>query len=116
MSRPRSTRNAAMNRIGYALIPLMIGVGVYFWTGPTSALCVAAMGLIALGRMQSNQWALRLLILAGGVFWSAHDYLVGSWIALAADGLAVTLGVAVLASMALAEALRPPPVDAGAMP
>jgi len=97
-----STRSEAMNRIGYGLIPLMIGAGIYFWTGPTSALCVAAMGLIALGRMQTSQWTLRLLILAGGVFWSAHDYLVESWIALAADLLSLTVGLAMLAQMALA--------------
>lgn len=110
-------RSDALNRIGYGLIPLMIGVGIFFWTGPTSALCVAAMGLIALGRMQSNQLALRLLILAGGFFWLAHDYLVGSWIALTADVLALTLGVAMLASMARAETFpRRAGVQASAMP
>ena len=101
-----STRSRAVNQIGYGLIPLMIGAGIYFWTGPTSALCVAAMGLIALGRMQRNQWALRLLILAGGAFWSAHDYLVGSWIALAADLMSLTMGLAMLTKMALAQSLR----------
>lgn len=112
-----STRSEALNRIGYGLIPLMIGAGIYFWTGPTSALCVAAMGLIALGRMQSSQWALRLLILAGGVIWSAHDYLEGAWIALTADVLSLTMGLAMLANMARAETLRPRAgVDVGAVP
>jgi hypothetical protein len=106
-----------LNRIGYGLIPLMVGVGIYFWTGPTSALCVVAMGLIALGRMQGNQWTLRLLILAGGAVWSVHDYLEGAWIALAADLLSLTMGVGMLSSMALAETFRlRPPVEAGAMP
>lgn len=104
-----STRSEALNRIGYGLIPLMIAAGIYFWTGPTSALCVTAMGLIALGRMQRNQWALRLLILAGGVFWTAHDYLVGSWIALTADVLSLTMGLAMLAGMAAAERPRTRP-------
>jgi len=112
-----STRSGAVNKIGYGMIPLMIGAGIYFWTGPTSALCVAAMGLIALGRMQRNQWSLRLLILAGGAFWSVHDYLVGSWIALAADLLSLTMGLAMLAKMAVTEARRPSAVvPAGAVP
>ena len=112
-----STRSEALNRVGYGLIPLMIGVGSYFWTGPTSALCVVAMGLIALGRMQENQWTLRLLILARGVFWSAHDYLEGAWIAHTADLLSLTMGVGMLASMALAENFRlRPRVEAAATP
>jgi hypothetical protein len=102
-----ATRSEALNRIGYGLIPLMIGAGVYFWTGPTSALCVAAMGLIALGRMQDNQWTIRILILAGSVFWAAHDNLLSSWIALAADLLSLIIGLAMLANMALAQRLRP---------
>jgi hypothetical protein len=67
----------------------------------------AAMGLIALGRMQRNQWTLRLLILAGGAFWSLHDFLVGSWIALAADLLSLTIGLAMLTKMAVTETVRP---------
>ena len=104
-----STRSEALNRIGYGLIPLMVAVGVYFWTGPTSALCVAAMALIALGRMQRNEWTLRLFILAGGAFWTAHDYLVGSWIALTADVLSLTMGLFMLAGMVAAERPRPRP-------
>ena len=104
-----STRSEALNKTGYGLILLMIGAGIYFWTGPTSGLCVAAMGLIALGRMQSNQWTLRSLILAGGVFWSVHDYLVGSWIALTADFLCLTVGLAMLANLARVEMFRPGP-------
>lgn len=78
-------RSAALNRIGYALIPLMILAGIYFWTGPVSAFCVAAMGLIAIGRMQTSQPLLRSLMLGGGAFWILHDFMVGAWIALAAD-------------------------------
>lgn len=112
-----SAGSKALNGIGYGLIPLMIGTGIYFWTGPTSALCVTAMALIALGRMQRNQWSLRLLILAGGVSWSVHDYLVGSWIALSADLLSLTMGLAMLASMAFAVTFRPRAgIPAKAMP
>ncbi len=92
-------RSRALNRIGYGLIPLMMAAGIYFWNGPESMLCVMAMGLIAFGRMQDNQLALRLLILSGGVFWTVHDYLVESWIALTADIGAATLGIAALFTM-----------------
>jgi hypothetical protein len=57
--------------------------------------------------MQNNQLTLRLMILAGGVFWLAHDYLVGAWIAFSADVLSLTIGVGMLAHLALAETLRP---------
>lgn len=88
-----------LNRIGYALVALMIAAGMYFWTGPVSALCVMAMGLIAVGRMQKNQIALRSLILAGGGFWIAHDYLVASHIALGADVTSLTIGLASLGQL-----------------
>lgn len=91
-----SGRSRALNSIGYALIPLMIAAGLVTWTGSVSALSVAAMSLIALGRMQQNLTAIRLLILAGGVFWMAHDYAVSSWIALAADIGSFVMGVAML--------------------
>lgn len=91
-----SVRHARLNQIGYGLIPLMAMVGVICWTGPVSGLSVIAMVLIAFGRMQTNEWALRLLILAGGVFWIAHDFLVQSWIALTADILSLTTGLAML--------------------
>jgi len=57
--------------------------------------------------MQRNQWHLRLLILAGGAFWSVHDFLVGSWIALAADLLSLAMGLAMLTKMAVTETVRP---------
>jgi len=86
----------ALNRVGYTLVGLMIAAGVYFWTGPVSALCVAAMALIAIGRMQASNIALRVLILGGGVCWTVHDYLVGSHIALGADLTSLTTGLATL--------------------
>jgi hypothetical protein len=101
-----STRSKMVNRMGYGLIPLMIAAGIHFWIGPTSALCVMGMGLIALGRMQTNQWTLRYLILAGGVFWSAHDFLIKSWIALAADIFSLIVGLVMLAGMALTDRPR----------
>lgn len=100
----------ALNRIGYILVGLMAAAGIYFWIGPVSALCIIAMGLIAVGRMQKNQIALRSLILAGGAFWLAHDYLVGSYIALGADVTSLTIG---LASLHLLSKYRLSPLSVG---
>ena len=96
-----SGRSAALNRIGYALIPLMVLAGIYFWAGPVSAFSVVAMTLIALGRMQQHQLVLRSLMLAGGGFWTLHDFLVGAWIALAADIGCLITGAAGIATLLL---------------
>lgn len=94
-----SSRSAAMTWLGYALIGLMVLVGLYFWQGPISALSIAAMTLIALGRMQPNELQLRGLLLAGGCFWVMHDFLGEAWIALIADIGAFTIGTAALFSL-----------------
>ena len=88
-----------MNRLGYALIALMALLGLCFWQGPISALSVAAMSLVALSCMQSNEFHLRILLLAGGCFWVMHDALAGAWIALTADLGAATVGAAALFSL-----------------
>ncbi|KMW59684.1 hypothetical protein AIOL_004666 [Candidatus Rhodobacter oscarellae] len=80
---------------------MIVAGGIYFWNGPTSALCIAAMALIALGRVQANEWAMRILILVGGIFWSLHDFFVESWIALGADVLSLATGATMLARLAM---------------
>lgn len=93
-----SARGTAMKRLGYALIVLMVLVGLWFWQGPVSALSVAATALIALARMQQNQVWLRLLLLGGGSFWIAHDFVAEAWIAFTADiGAAITCAAGLLA-------------------
>lgn len=87
-----AARSTAMNRLGYALIGLMVLTGLWFWQGPISGLSVAAMVLIALARMQSNEIHLRLLLLAGGGFWVMHDIMGAAWIAVAADIGALVMG------------------------
>lgn len=94
-----SARGAVMNRLGYVLIVLMVLVGLWFWQGPVSALSVAATALIALARMQQDERRLRILLLAGGLFWIAHDFIAGAWIALAADVGAVLVGLVALSTM-----------------
>lgn len=50
--------------------------------------------------MQHDELRLRLLLLAGGLFWIAHDFIAGAWIALAAD-----IGAALVGSVALSSLL-----------
>ncbi len=99
-------RSRAFNRLGYALIVMMMGVGLWFWQGPISLLSVTAMTLIALARMQQCQIRLRLLLLAGGVFWMAHDYLSAAWIALAADIGALAIGSVALFNLLFCVTIR----------
>lgn len=89
-----ASRSMAMNRLGFGLIVLMVLSGLWLWQGPISALSMIAMTSIALGRMQTDQLRLRLLLLVGGVAWIAHDFLGEAWIALAADIGAFTIGLA----------------------
>lgn len=84
--------DAASRRLGYGLALLMVGVAILFWDGPASTLSVAGMALIAIGRMQGDPFHLRLMILAGGVFWLAHDILSEAWLAVAADAGALLTG------------------------
>ena len=89
----------AMRKLGYGLIALMIAAGLAFWTGPLSALCVIAMGLIAVGRMQSDPLKLRLICMSGGAFWMVHDFLAESWIAFSADTASLMIAIISLVRM-----------------
>lgn len=88
-----------LNRFGYALICLMVFSGLVFWQGPLSGISVLAMALIAFGRMQIDQVLMRLLLLAGGIAWIAHDLLATAWLALVADIGAVATGLIALIAM-----------------
>ncbi|MEZ5933989.1 MAG: YgjV family protein [Alphaproteobacteria bacterium] len=94
-----AVRSAAMARLGYLLIVLMVLSGFWFWQGPISAFSVAAMTLIALARMQVSELGLRLLLIAGGGFWVVHDFIGEAWIALAADIGAILTGTTALLAL-----------------
>ncbi|KRS19203.1 YgjV family protein [Roseovarius indicus] len=91
--------SARMNRLGYGLIGLMLLGGFWFWQGPISGLSMLAMTAIALGRMQTDQLRLRLLLLAGGAAWIAHDFIGEAWLALVADIGAFMIGLVALVAM-----------------
>ncbi len=108
-----SSRNAAMERLGYALIALGTLLGLCFWQGPVSALSLIAMILVALARMQQNELHLRVLLLAGGAFWTLHDFAGAAWIAFSADvGAVLTGAVALLATFVRIRIERRPPINA----
>jgi Bacterial inner membrane protein len=69
----------------YALMPLLLAATAMTWQGWPSLLSATATALSTLGRMQRNETALRILMLASAPFWAAHDLMVGSLPGLVAD-------------------------------
>ncbi len=80
----------------YALMPLLALASVATWQGPPSFLAAAATTLSTLGRMQTNDAVLRILLLASTPFWAIHDLLVGSAPGLVADLLSMVTGATML--------------------
>ena len=78
--------------VGYALAVLMVGASVATWQGAVSALAAVGMALVAIGRAQTNAGTMRLIVLAGGPFWLAHDLLIRSPIAIA-DAACLLIGL-----------------------
>lgn len=104
-----AARYPVLNRAGYALIPLIAAAGLWFWSGPVLILLIGAipvlilligaMSSIALARMQEKETDLRLMLLAGTILWTAHDAILGAWIALGADIASCLLGLVMLAAL-----------------
>ncbi len=111
-----AARSIAMNRLGYGLICLMILAGCLLWQGPISALSVTATALIAFGRMQQDEARLRLLLLAGGGFWIAHDFIAAAWIPLIADIGAALAGIVALGAMYISVSISWRPRPSMALP
>ena len=88
-----------MERIGYALILLMMLGSVLTWQGSVSALSLPGIALIALARMQHREMRLRLLMLAGCCVWVAHGALDGAGVTLTANLLALATGLFGLARL-----------------
>ena len=80
----------------YALMPVLALASVVTWQGAPSLLAAAATTLSTIGRMQTNDVILRVLLLAATPFWAAHDLLVGSFPGLTADVLSMATGTTML--------------------
>jgi inner membrane protein len=82
--------------IGYALAAFMVAASLATWQGLASALAASGMVLVAVGRVQTSASLMRMIVLAGGPFWLAHDLLMESPVA-AADALSLAIGLGALA-------------------
>ena len=80
----------------YALMPVLALASVLTWQGLPSFLSAAATTLSTIGRMQTNEIVLRVLLLASIPFWTAHDLIVGSLPELIADVLSMVTGATML--------------------
>jgi Bacterial inner membrane protein len=101
-------------------MPVLALASVITWQGLPSLLSATATTLSTIGRMQTNDTALRVLLLTSTPFWAAHDLIVGSGPGLIADVLSMAIGAMMLLrrspAMRTAPGRRPmvsPPASAG---
>ena len=91
-----------------ALMPVLVFVSVITWQGVPSLLAGAAASLSTLGRMQTNETALRFWLLASAPFWLVHDVIVGSLPGQLADLLSMAFGAAMIARRSRGRLPTPP--------
>ena len=80
----------------YMLMPVLALASVVTWHGLPSFLAAAATTLSTIGRMQTNDTVLRVLLLASTPFWAVHDLLGASAPGLMADVLSMAIGATML--------------------
>lgn len=66
---------------GYLPVPLMLALAVLTWSGWPSFFAALGTILLAIGRMQSDEKTLRVLVVLGTAPWLAHDLLMASPVA-----------------------------------
>jgi hypothetical protein len=77
-------------------MPVLALASAVTWQGVPSFLAAAATTLSTIGRMQTNDVILRVLLLAATPFWAVHDLIVGSFPGLIADILCMATGATML--------------------
>ena len=80
----------------YMLMPVLAVASVVTWHGLPSFLAAAATTLSTIGRMQTNDTVLRVLLLASTPFWAVHDLLGASAPGLMADVISMAIGATML--------------------
>jgi hypothetical protein len=96
----------------YALMPVLAVASAVTWQGVPSFLAAAATTLSTIGRMQTNDVILRVLLLAATPFWAVHDLIVGSFPGLIADVLSMATGATMLLRHSLcADRSDPHPIE-----
>jgi hypothetical protein len=89
-------RVPALRWVYYVLMPVLAAAIFMTWQGLPSFLSAAATTLSTIGRLQSNETALRVLLLMSTPFWATHDLVVGSLPGLIADLLSMATGATML--------------------
>jgi hypothetical protein len=89
-------RQPRLRWVYYALMPLLAFASVATWQGPPSFFAAAATTLSTIGRIQTNNLALRVFLLASTPLWAVHDLLVASAPGLIADSLSMVTGTTML--------------------
>lgn len=77
--------------LGYSFIPAAIAISALTWGGYASAFAGIGTAIIAYGRMQTNEFRLRMVVLAGTIPWAIHDVLIMSPVAIV-DALSLAVG------------------------
>jgi Bacterial inner membrane protein len=101
----------------YALMPVLTFASAVTWQGVPSFLAAAATTLSTIGRMQTNDVILRVLLLAATPLWVVHDLIVGSFPGLIADVLSMATGATMLLRHSLcADRSDPRPMEGSREP
>jgi hypothetical protein len=83
--------SAKMKWSGYLPLPLMLALAALTWGGWPSLFAALGTVLLAIGRLQTDEKRLRILVVLGTAPWLVHDILIGSPIAIV-DGASLLMG------------------------
>ena len=89
-------RQPRLRWVYHALMPVLALASMVTWQGLPSFLSAAATTLSTMGRLQTNDTVLRVLLLAATPLWAIHDLIVGSLPGLIADLLSMATGTTML--------------------
>lgn len=78
-------RGVIQRVVFFATIPLILSVAAFTWAGIPTALCALGSSCSALARWQQNTSRMRMIFLVSGALWLAHNIMVMSPTAMAAD-------------------------------
>jgi hypothetical protein len=82
--------------IAFAFLPIPGFIAAATWVGVPSLLAATALTLIMIGRMQSDEYRMRLVLLAAAPIGMAHDLMIGSLPAFAGGAIAMLIGAVIL--------------------
>lgn len=80
----------------YGFLPFIVVGAIATWQGPASWLPTIGQLLVTIGRLQTDEGRLRLLILAGSPFWVAHGFAIESLSTIVGNGASMITGLLML--------------------